>query len=263
MEFDVSPNPTAIAAPLGPAADLLTHALDQVANIRLGRLPLPDVIDGWKSGRYACALIPPLDYFQFPDARLIPGLGVFAADDAYSEYLYHRADMDSLRRIAVGEDAAPLAGLAALLVNDLAGVQPEFVPARDTSLEHCDGFLASGLDSMLAEVPYERSLDLQCAWRDRIDGPMPLLVWAAAYRAPYAELRRRLARAAQLGLAHAHEIGARYDQARRLPSGTTERHLTQRLRFSLGSLETDALRQLLQLALRHHAVNPDAAVRFC
>lgn len=263
MDFDSPRRKVAIAAPLGPAADLLTHSLDQFGHIELHRIAGNELVQGWREDQFACALIPPLEYLQRDDGRLIPGLGVFVPDDAHTEILFYRDSVESVHRIAVGESAQPLAGLACLLVEEIAGTRPEFVAVSEDSIDTCDGYLASGLDSMLAEVRFDHRVGVQELWGAHSAAPLPLLVWAAAPRAPYPELRRRLARACQLGQGETEAIGAHYDRDRHLPAGTTHRYLGHRLRYSLGSLEAEALRDLHRLASRHNAVHPDAAVRFC
>jgi chorismate dehydratase len=265
MEFNAGPSPLGIGYTPAPTAEVLTWALHQVTHLQLLPLPYDELRAHWRDGALTCALLAPLDYLHHGHGKLIPGLGVFASGPSHTEFLYFRGEPAAIQRLACLPPAQPVAAMAQLLLAEAYGVTPaiEQIPLEALRTQDFDGCITSGFEFLLAEHPYPHRIDLASLWRDITSHPFPLAVWAGAPRAPYAELRRRLARACQLGLAAIDAIGEESDAAHRLPRGAAANHLRNALRFAMGAQDADALRVLLQLATRHHLADNTAAIRFC
>lgn len=147
----------------------LTRGLGRLEDVSFEVLPVRRLATEYLAGKYACALLPPLEALQYLPARLIPGIGI----------VRHASGCEGIRdgsnHLGVAED--PLALVSRLLHAERLGGRTWGPEAGES----------------------EATMDVFGQWQALTGLPLVLGVWATGVCAPVARLRAVLARAAQDG----------------------------------------------------------------
>lgn len=202
-------------------------------------------------GRCDCALLPPAALLTDARFMVLPGSGVVAHKAAVSERLITTLPLEEVHTIATAAESEHLCAYVNVLFAERGLPAPTFV--QDTNAP-VDATLISG-DAGLTTA--DGGYDLGTLWFETTELPMVLGAWVCAATAPYRRLRQLLGEAGRdcvsPGAApHGEVIG----RAR----SVIDAHYYYRLL----SLESDSLRRLHALAVRHAICETSSeSIAFC
>ncbi|MEJ2110433.1 MAG: menaquinone biosynthesis protein, partial [Acidobacteriota bacterium] len=103
--------------------------------------------DQLSSGEVEIGLIPSIEYARIPSLRILPGMAIASLAEVRSILLVRPRDKQSIRSVALDTTSRTSVVLTKLLLEDVMGIQPEFVPHSpdlDSMLKRCDAALLIG-----------------------------------------------------------------------------------------------------------------------
>ncbi len=257
--------PLRIGAPTNFVAEPLIRGLDDQKSVSLETTPARMVPAGFEAGRYDCALLNAMDCLHHKFNRIIPGIGVCCRGRSDTDFLFLGAEPARATRLAVDADSQGVIDLARVILAEKFDIIPAFTTVEPDSFipEEHDGLLVSGNTTYDYGNRYAARLDIGELWYELTGLPLPLMMWAAQFRAPYKQLRLRLARARQQGLADLDAIAAEVEAKHGVPDGAARTCFNECICYTLGGEELDGLRELIALAMKHGLCEPDTSFELC
>ena len=238
----------------------LIYGLEAVDGIELG-LDVPSrLLDGLREGRYDVALLPVIDYQRMEGLRLLASGGIGCDGPTLTVRIFSPVPVERIETLACDTDSHTSVALARVVLAELYGVRPEFVPlpyVREGQAREGVARLLIG-DKVVAEepsrslMPYQ--LDLGEAWKTLTGLPFLFAAWMAREGVDLGDLPERLERAKREGLAHVDQIIAREASRRGWPGDVARRYLTEHLSFEVGPRQLEAVRRFHAMAFRHGAL---------
>jgi chorismate dehydratase len=185
---------------------------------------------------------------------VLDGIGITSRGPVKSVLLAHRRPLEELREVFCDTASLTSVNLVRVLLAE-RGVRPAFRPLKDyTGAAAHDAVLLIGdraLDFLFAANEHA-IWDLGEAWTELTGLPFVYAAWAMRRGAHTAELREKLKRAKDRGLAELEVIvreRGEYDPAFR------REYLGGNIRYALGAEEKRGLAKFMEL-LRKHRVEP-------
>lgn len=267
MDWEASAGPSSglrLGVPPELCARPLTHGLAALAGVSLEEEAPAVLAERLRAGELDYALLRPIDCFQLPSCRLVPGLGVCTEHEARTERLLARVSPEHIRRVGI-DIHSHASTLVHIVLAESFGIAPEFV-AVEPEQEHdagLDAIVLSGNTALRNRAPSDHSFDLGALWHDLTGLPLVHMAWAAGPRTPHAELRRILASALQSGLDNLAAIAEDAPKTDGIDPETAREFLGNTLHYRMASAEADGLREFLRLAVKHGLCEADADIQFC
>ncbi len=257
--------PLRIGAPANFVAEPLIRGLEDQNSVSLERAPARMVPAGFDAEQYDCALLNAMDCLHHKFNRIIPGIGVCCRGRSGTDFLFPAGRLTQSTRLALDADSQGIVDLARVILAEKFNTRPAFSTVEPDSFvpEEHDGLLVSGNSTYDYGNRYDTRLDIGELWYELTGLPLPLMMWAAPLRAPYKQLRLRLARARQQGLADLDAIAAEVEAKHGVPDDAAHTCFNECIYYALGGEELDGLRELIALAVKHGLCEPDTSFELC
>jgi chorismate dehydratase len=200
-------------------------------NFEIREAPPAPLAERFRAGEFEAALLPVIDAFRHPDARIVPGCAIGAAGDVLSVRLFLDRPWDDVRTLA--RDPASHTSNTLLEILLRLHWKRDLPPPPEGALP--DGRLVIG-DAAMRELGTAREeIDLAGAWTAWTGLPFVFAAWAT--RAPRPGLGEALREAAAAGLSERDGIADAEALRLGLDAGLCRRYLQHHIRFALGPAE--------------------------
>jgi chorismate dehydratase len=215
------------------------------------RRAVPSRVADWlAAGEVDLGLIPAIEYARQPGLRVVPGLAIASRGPVRSVLLFHRGDLDAVRRVALDTSSRTSVALTRVLLHARLGREPEYVAAApdvDAMLAQADAALVIG-DVALEHEDAAPKLDLGAEWTRQTGLPFVWAFWAgrpgavdqAGVEAMQAALRR--------GLASIDALAADYNPGDARRAARNAAYLRENIRYTMGEDELRGLREYYRRA---------------
>ena len=201
------------------------------------------------AGELDLAMIPTAAYAD-GDYAIVPGVAIASRGPVRSVRVYHRGDLASVRRVALDTSSRTSVVLARVLLHDLLGRDPEYVPAApdvEGMLAAADAALVIG-DPALYDEGDRPWLDLGAEWTRRTGLPFVYAFWAGPAGATSPAQVARLQAALQDGVANVARIAASYNGHGAGRAALNESYLRANIHYAFGSEEQAGVREFYRRA---------------
>jgi len=212
-----------------------------------------------------CALLPVPDCVRMPLCRVVPGIGLCSHGMTQTEMLFAKVEPAALSRIAVHPDAGRACDLAQVVLGDVFGATPEFIPAAPDAFDPgaFDGLVAGGDFVWTHANPYPKAFDLGALWHGLTGLPLVRMMWVGRFGAPFPRLRALLSRALQRGLAELDAIAAEAAGNGIIDAAAAASHFSEAVYYTVGGREMDGVAEFVRRAAKYGLCAPDATIELC
>ena len=190
---------------------------------------------------------------RFPDAEIVPGLGIATSGPCRSVLLISRRPMNELESLALDPHSHTSNRLAQLLCRRRWGCAPRAVSGTETlagSLELADAAIRIGDKALFESIPPDCEVhDLSELWKCETGLPFVFAVWVAQRGVLDAKLQTLLERSLDAGLNAIDRIAESYRWRGRAYPEIAREYLTHGIHYRLGADECEALDLFLQETL--------------
>jgi chorismate dehydratase len=211
--------------------------------------------DELAAGKLDVALIPSVEYFQYPNYAIVSDACIGCRGPVLSVKLLSRVPMDKIRTLALDEGSRTSVALVRILLKERFGLSPRLLPfPLGTAAEKidADAVLMIGDRAMHPPAGFSQEWDLGDEWCRWAELPFVFAMWVARKEMlpEIVEMEIALSRARDEGVAHLTEIaeyecasvGLNYDQCLS--------YLRDNLYFFLGPRERRGLELFQEHAVR-------------
>lgn len=233
----------------------LIYGLDEVDGVDL-MLDVPSrLLDGMREGRLDVALLPVIDYQRLDGARLLCSGGIGCDGPTLTVRIFSPIPIERIETLACDTDSHTSVALARILLAEVYGVRPEFVPLADRATHAPPALLLIG-DKVIRDEPagFAYQLDLGEAWKRWTGLPFVFAAWVARPGVDLRDLPATLDQCRREGLANIERIVSRHAEPHGWPVDIARRYLTEYLHFEIGPRQLDAIRRFHQLAAKHGVI---------
>ncbi len=214
--------------------------------------------DGLHAGRLDVALSPIFELLAHPGYLVVDDVAIASDGPVFSVFIAHYGPLVSLRTLYLDHDSRTSFNLQRVLLAEFHGLSPQCEPfpggKPPVELRAGEGALIIGDPAIafrLAHGDRYEYLDLGAAWKQATGLPFVFAAWLVRPETPQPEvLADRLRAWREAGQTQVGEVVA---AERRFPAELSRRYLTEFIRFRLGVLEKQAIREFARL-LRKHGV---------
>jgi len=218
----------------------LIYGLEDEPRVELHlRIPAK-LLEGLRAGEFDVALLPVIDYQRMEGLRIIPAGGIGSDGTTLTVRIFSRRPIERIETLACDTDSHTSVALARVVLGELYGVRPPFVP-----LDEAPGAEAKLLigDKVIADQPegFDHQLDLGEAWKRMAGLPFVFAAWMARPGVELGQLPAILRRAREEGLKHVDRIIQTHAGPHRWPAEAARRYLTECLQFAIGPREVEAI----------------------
>ncbi len=218
---------------------------------------LPELLN---RGEVDAALVPVIDLFSTQhDWQIISNACIGCDGETFTVRVYSHAPAEEVTCLCVDGDSHTSVSLARILWQQQYGCDLKIVPiesgkpvSRDT------GILLIG-DKVVTARPteYEYEIDLGSSWKSLTSLPFVFATWVSARDVDHSALAVKLNRARDAGVKSAELIAADFGPGMGWPVRLATRYLTQRIKYTIGPRQKEAMQLFHQLVQRHNIV-PDS-----
>jgi chorismate dehydratase len=230
-------------------AEPLVYGLDDQPRFELERDVPSRVAERLHRGETDLGMIPSIEY-AFGDYAIVPGIAIGSRGAVRSVNLYHRGEVEDVRRVAVDTSSRASVALLKVLLRERLGRDPEYMalpPDPERMRMAADAFLMIGDPALYLKSEMPR-IDLGQEWF-RVTGlPFVYAFWAGPRGPVSAGDVGRLQAALSAGLAAVDEIAARYHRQGRGQAAENASYLRANVSYRLGDDEVAGLREFYRRA---------------
>jgi len=143
--------------------------------------------DQLKSGEADIGLIPSIEYQRIPDLQIIPGIAIASLAEVRSILLVKPRGKGTIASVAMDTTSRSSVVLAKVLLHEVLGIRPEFVPHApdlDAMLKKCDAALLIGDAALAVDLEDYDATDLSEMWVRWRKKPFVFAFWACRADAP-------------------------------------------------------------------------------
>jgi chorismate dehydratase len=209
--------------------------------------------DQLSSGEVEIGLIPSIEYARIPSLRILPGMAIASLAEVRSILLVRPRDKQSIRSVALDTTSRTSVVLTKLLLEDIMGIQPEFVPHSpdlDSMLKRCDAALLIGDAALGVNLEDYHSVDLGKMWFEWQKKPFVFAFWACRSDVSVSDdLVETFQLAKEWGLKKRSEIASVYSEKLSLPREFLEHYLLYNINYELGPDHILGLQAYYRLAV--------------
>ncbi|MCC6422597.1 MAG: menaquinone biosynthesis protein [Phycisphaerales bacterium] len=200
------------------------------------------LLEGLRESEFDVALLPVIDYQRMEGLRVIPSGGIGSDGPTLTVRIFSRGPIEQIETLACDTDSHTSVALARVVLGDLYGVRPEFVP-----LDHKSDAGARLLigDKVIADRPigFDHQLDLGEAWKRMTGLPFVFAVWMGRSDVNLGDLPAILNDARERGMQNVERIINTHAGPYRWPADVARKYLTEHLQFGIGPRELEAIRR--------------------
>jgi chorismate dehydratase len=223
--------------------------LEQDTGFRIERDVPSRVARRLHAGEVDLGIIPSIEYAFGPYA-IVPGAAIASRGPVGSVCLFHRGQLERVRRVALDTSSRTSAALVRVLLRERLGRDPQYVPMGPglvDMLAVADAALLIG-DPALDEEGDFVKLDLGAEWYRLTGLPFVFAFWAGREGAVNPAGVRRLQAALASGCAQLERIAER--KADGVPGRAARygAYLREKIVFELGQAEQEGLREFYRRA---------------
>lgn len=208
--------------------------------------------DQLASGEADIGLIPTIEYQRIPDLRIIPGIAVASLAAVRSILLVKPPGKRRIDSVAMDTTSRTSVVLTQLLLKEIMGISPEFVPHApdlDAMLKKCDAALLIGDAALGVNLQRYDTEDLSEMWVRWQRKPFVFAFWACRTDGSLpGDLVQIFAKAKQWGLERRAEIAAAYCAKLALPEDFLLGYLMGNINYDLGPEHIRGLEEYYRLA---------------
>jgi chorismate dehydratase len=222
--------------------------------------------DQLSAGEVEIGLIPSIEYSRIPGLRVIPGMSIASLAEVRSILLVKPWGKRDIRSVALDTTSRTSVVLSKILLKEVMGIQPDFLPHRpdlEAMLSRCDAALLIGDAALAVNVKEYHAVDLAGLWVQWQQKPFVFAFWAcrgdAALPDDAAEL---FLKAKEWGLERRGEIAEVYSEKLRLPKRFLEDYLLYNIDYNLGPDHIGGLEAYYALAAGAGHIAEAKALRF-
>ncbi len=229
------------------------------------RLDVPSRLAGLLDrGEVDAALVPIIDLLTHQRAwRIISDACIGCDGETLTVRVFSNVPPQRITRLHVDGDSHTSVALARLLWREMHGVDLELAPWEATASHDSHAVLLIG-DKVVTHRPsmFDTETDLGAAWKTLTGLPFVFALWAAPCDFEATTLATILSAARDEGVRRAPEIAEQVGPHMGWPVAVAKRYLTQRLRFTLTPRAREGMARFLELAKKHHLVEPQRELTF-
>lgn len=222
--------------------------------------------DQLKSGEADIGLIPSIEYQRIPDLRIIPGIAIASLAEVRSILLVKPRGKETITSVAMDTTSRSSVVLAKVLLHEVFGIRPEFVPHApdlDAMLKKCDAALLIGDAALTVDLADYDTADLSEMWVRWRKKPFVFAFWACRADVLFPEnLVLQFQEAKLWGLERRREIAAVYSGKLQLPEGFLEKYLLHNINYDLGPAHICGLEEYYLLAEKAGYIEELQPLRF-
>lgn len=227
----------------------LIYGLEEAAGLDL-KLDVPSrLLDGLLEHRFDVALLPVIDYQRMAGLRFLTSGGIACDGHTLTVRIFSPVPINQIATLACDTDSHTSVALARILLGEMHGVRPAFIPLDEAAHDPYCARLLIG-DKVVCEEPENlpHQLDLGHAWKTHTGLPFVFAAWMARPGVPLGNLPARLEQSKRDGLANVDAIIDRFAVPRGWPVQTARDYLTQFLQFDITPRHLEAVRLFHKLA---------------
>jgi len=203
-------------------------------------------------GEVEIGLIPSIEYTKIPGLRIIPGMSISSLNDVRSILLVQPKKKGPIRSIALDTTSRTSVVLTKVLMKDVMGIHPEFIPHPPNlkdMLKKCSAALLIG-DAALRVNPDEyHTVDLAQVWVQWQRMPFVFAFWACRENAELPEnVYGIFQMAKKWGLEKREEIADVFSKKLKLRKEFLEHYLFHNINFDLSPDHIGGLEKYYRLA---------------
>lgn len=200
------------------------------------------LLDGMRAGEFDVALLPVIDYQRMEGLKVIAAGGIGSDGPTLTVRIFSRRPIETIEVLACDADSHTSVALARVVLGDLYGVRPEFVPLEQAP--DAQARLLIG-DKVIADRPvgFDHQLDLGEAWKRMTGLPFVFAVWMGRRDAELGKLSAILRHAREQGMLNVDRIIEAHAGPHRWPADVARKYLTEHLQFAIGPRELEAIRR--------------------
>lgn len=208
--------------------------------------------DQLSNGDVDIGLIPSIEYQRIPDLQIIPGIAIASLAEVRSILLVTQLGNENINSVALDTTSRSSVVLAKILLGEILGIRPKFVPHPpdlDRMLKKCDAALLIGDAALSVNLEEYRTIDLAGMWARWQKKPFVFAFWACRTDMPVTDdLAVQFLRAKEWGLERRHEIAAVYSEKLKLPKDFLEYYLLHNINYDMGPTHILGLKEYYRLA---------------
>lgn len=206
-----------------------------------------------EEGRIDVAMVSSFELFRNPARVLVPGISIAADGPVKSVRLFSRVPFPQIRRVALDTSSLTSAALTRILLRELFGLQPEYVPHEPdlhAMLAEADAALLIG-NIDLFRTPVETILDLGEAWKELTGMPFVYAAWLARSEEAAHEAAPVLTRARDWGIGRLEVLSVEWAQKMDLPLDRVRDYFENVMQYDLDDTKLAALAHFRERCVRH------------
>jgi len=218
------------------------------------------------NGEVDIGLIPSIEYQRIPDLQIIPGIAIASLAEVRSILLVTPLGNENINSVALDTTSRSSVVLTKILLRELLGIQPKFVPHPpdlDKMLKQCDAALLIGDAALNVNLEEYRTIDLAGMWAQWQKKPFVFAFWACRTDMRVTDdLVVRFLRAKEWGLERRQEIASVYSEKLKLPKDFLENYLLHNINYDMGPAHILGLEAYYRLAAKARYIPEMKPLRF-
>ncbi len=219
------------------------------------------------AGGIDLGLVPTIVYFDRPEFRVVPDIGIVSHGPVASVALFARRPLPEVRSLALDTSSRTSAALTRILCRRVYGIAPVFVPHPPdlpAMLEAHDAALLIGDPALFADAAAlgAEKIDLGEAWTAWTGRPFVWAFWAGWPGAADGPVVARLQQARDAGVAASDRIGNDYCAGDDARQAIARRYLRENIGYGLSASALDGLRTFYREAAALALIDGAGDVRF-
>lgn len=200
-----------------------------------------------KDGELDVALIPSVEAFRIPGAKILSDACIGCRGPVWSVKLISRKPFEQIKTLALDEGSRTSVGLTRILLQKRFGIEPvvSTLPI-DQSPDHfdCDAALVIGDRAMhLSDSDFKYHWDLGEEWVNWTGLPFVFAMWVTTAEVPDPDLIQAFSDARDFGVSQIEQIAGREAANFQLSVKSCIRYLREHLNFYIGADERSAIEQ--------------------
>ena len=204
------------------------------------------------SGEADIGLIPSIEYQRIPDLRIIPDIAIASVAKVRSILFVKPHGKGKINSVAMDTNSRSSVVLTKILLSEVMGIHPEFIPhSADLRemLKKCDAALLIGDAALEVDLDSYDTTDLSEMWVRWQEKPFVFAFWACRMDPSLPkDLVLRFQEAKQWGLERRSEIASVYSKRLKLPEDFLEGYLMDNINYDLGPDHIHGLEEYYSLA---------------
>jgi chorismate dehydratase len=212
-------------------------------------------------------LIPSIAYFDRPEFRAVPGIGIISDGPVASVAIFTKRPLREVRSLALDTSSRTSVALTRVLCARIFEIAPRFVPHGPNltaMLDACDAALLIGDPALFADHAAlgAEKIDLGRTWTERIGRPFVWAFWVGRADAADASVVERLQGVRDAGIAASDRIANDYCDGDPDRQAVARAYLRENIKYGLSDAALEGLRTFYREAAALDLITRAESVRF-